>query len=1144
MGSASTGDVNAARDEVIAAIEECCQSLFDFYDEVSMQLDVGLTAIGAAMTACCTQEIAYLSAPNTATAPAVPGPPDAMGNPTVAAPAKTVTSTNGGIAAAAIAHQCQTQVYQAQLYQAQTSAYLAAQQAWQEAQIVPSLIALVGQLVALTKMYDQWTLYLEKTNQIMCGLADTAFPEALACWQTAKADYTECLAEQNANYAGDLAQYRARLTWGCDQADKLRDHVCLDGTGEGGFLTADAQHVQNMAQNAANIATDGQWAVQEAKPYIVDLIAELEGNHAPWLNEEFGAITGQLAGLYGKAQGICAYLNDCGQALVDNYVGGELASTREMLDAGVQNAIDCLGQIQDAITQAGECMEDQKALYDAHRPGMETFGPEVLAQTNALLSNGELMTECWQDANECGQTFKDRYELQFAVDQDALAAKIMQLACDMAQNHMAVYECQKGLSEQCAAHWEDHYEACDAAIAEGITAEAKLLLNTRRATFDTFIERHEKLWANFCDHYWPLEMEYSSTLLTKATEQICEWNDSLEKVCEEACEFLDWWKDTYQTEEQITSPKIIAAGVDACEQQIDTYTRLDDLLDRLCDKWFDEICQCDLDDIQALCTLHDKKDVVCEITDNADCIETIADRLKACWLDDGLPCEKDYLQELCDLSKYNPKFCELEDRAVMHVRRRFDAARESLLRSTQRYCVGDIEDALCKLESEQATAEAQAIELANRHEQWWETQECNRRHTYKMNMIETYQSFAALSIQGFDTADQQYDRLLTQLHNRLSRSYTYLSQANQAGATAASSTAQGVSQALDTTRIGQFYPQLFQQLKSDYSQASQAMVLRGQEQTRIGHQHMSSALQALNSADALADSATSQAQTTVQHGFRYKQQALAAANSAGDTATSIQSLALQHIDDGQQLADNAIRWKSQEWQVVCDSIQKSQNQMQIAQSVMAQAMAFEQHRDQLLQNCVDTGLNAERQRFAIYQAGTQKVETAMRTAEAALTSSMNMYQTIWGQRMNAFAHLNGMGQWVAQGASAQNQTLGRGLGWMQVAAQLHQQGMQDKRGQIDQVCASLQQREAMMCQCLLGFNAVAGQTAQLANSFGGGVANSFDGVIGSVQSLLGQVPTIAQQPPQPNFSTSAPVSTTSIPTFPGSGSGSSIYTGV
>jgi len=1137
MGCPCGGEITMAKDEVILRIDELDMKIFDEYETVVANVGAGLSDIADTLEECCKANATTIKEQNAGSADLPPiesmqtvvtenpdGSTTTTTTTTQLAAAKTITAGSAAdMTAYAIAYQCQQAEYQAALYQQQTNAFLQAEQSWRNAQIAPLLAQLIAQGLLVTQMYGLWKDYLEKTNDVICGLTDDAFPTALENYQTATNAYQDHLDLQVADYADDRDRYRDRIDWACERADLLSDHTTMSGEGFAGYLTLDAQHTQNAAQDVKNIMGVGQACIQEAKPYLTDLRNRL-AVESQWTTDQIGEMTGELQRLYRKAGDLCEFVNDCGQALVNTYQNEELATTRPMLDAAVANATECLADIRAAITEAETCMREQKALYEAHAVEMRTFGPEVISQANALLDCGDLMKDCWQDANACAETLKDRYELTDGC-QDELAKKMMEIACNMAANYEDLYECQKTIATECFDHWKDHYAACDASLAEAITAQAKTLVETRTATFETFTEHHEKLWSDFCDHYWPLERQFSATLLAKAETQICELDASLEEICTEAYEFLDWWRCAYQDEEKITSPKIIRAGVDACEQQIDTYTKLDDMLDELCQKWFNEVCDCDLGDIQALCKLHEKTDVVCDVVENTECIETIADRFKTCWLEDGLPCEKDYLQELCDLEPYDPNYCDVEDRAVMHVRRRFDQAKESLMRQSSRYCVGDIEETLCKLESEQALAEAQAIELANRHEKWWAVQEDNRRHTKKMNMIETYQSFAALAMQGFETADNQYAMLMTQLHNRLSRSYTYLSQANQAGSTAAGSTAQGVSQAMDATRIGQFYPELWRNLKADYHNNSQAMIQRAQQQVQLGHFHASSALDTISRADGVAEQQITQAQQTLTHGRQFKQAAITAGDSARTVNDSVHNISLQHIDDKNVLLQEARAWKSLEWQTVCDTVTKAQNQFQQAEAVLAQAFAFEQHRDQLLQNCVDTGFNAEDRRFAIYQAGAAKVERALASAENALSNALTQYQSTWQTQQGMFDRMFNLGQLVAPNAGALDAITRRGQNWMAIAAQMHQQGMVDKGSQLKEVCDALRARENDACQCLLGFLGVGNAAAGLTGQFGQGLGSGVEGLLGTLQAFTGTVPSIAQFPQQPNFTTTAPTTT-------------------
>lgn len=1115
-GGATGGDVMMATEAIIEAIEQCCCDEIEFFEMTAMNIGMGLEA-------CCTawKEAGVVTGGSVAdtTIPGA-GPPDANGNPTdlvIPGKAYPAAATWGDQAAQQAANACHAANVASTLYATQYNAWLASYEKWQELQVIPQLVAFGLQVVALTKMYEQWTMYLKKTNKIMCGLADEVFPCAKANYLAIKGDLNAHIEDYKTMVMGaegeELTSYADKVAWHCELGEALLECWQGDGEGQAGYKTIAGQHTQNMAQHLANICEAGQWAIQDAKTCVTKFKADVDNNFTQWGIDNFNKVGAEVEQLYDKAADICAFLNECGMAMANNYVNEASPEIQANLAADVDNAALCLEEIQGSIADAEECMQIQKDLYEVYRDPLQTyFAAEVINEVNNMLLSGTIIQDCEQFAADCAAKFKDKYELIYEPNEDELANKILQMACRLAENTEEEHEWQKDLSRLCLAHWEDHYEDCDGVLGEGIMQEAKLLYATRKETFDEFVEHHNKLWDFWCNHYQNLENDFSFDLITKATEQVCEWKIALDKLCDEACEFLDWWKDYYSAEECLTAPKLIAAGRKACDQQQETYMKLDGMLDDLCNKWFEEVCGCEITDIQELCKLHEKAEVACEINDNAQCVQEIAEQLKDCYLRVGLQCEKDYLQELCDMEKYDPEYCNLEDRALLHIRSRFDKARENLLRNSNRYCVGNTEHQLCKLETEQARLEAQAIESANRFERWWAVRECDRRHRYKLDMIQVYQGMAAMAIEGFSNTTQQYDMILTQIHNRLNRAYQMISQANQSGSIVAQSTAQGVSQSLDTIRTGQHYTDLFYRMKAEFNRSSGEMALRAQEQTRIGQQYGSMALDSLQRAENTANSAVNQGIQAMEHGFRFKQFSLDASRAAQQTTMDAQNLGLQYIDRGHRVQQYAREWKSLDWQMVCDSIQKAQRQVDQAQNTLNQAFAFEQHRDALIQQCRSNGMEASRHQLDLFNAGIGKVERAMAASENGIRAAYEMINWGQGQRQAYQGMLHNMGTLVTPSVQAYNQLQGQGLSMLSIAAQQNQMGMQAKQMELDKLCEMLRAREAMVCQKLLGFNAVGNSVANLAGQFGGGVSSAAEGLIGSVQGFVGQAPSMLGGP--------------------------------
>lgn len=1125
MGCPCGGEIaQASADGVMAinavedAVNDCCDRVIEYYDMTAANIGQGLEA-------CCT---AWADAG--ATTFTVPGYttqvacPDGTTVPCDIPPRTGVTDGWAGTYQWGIQQQIDSQNNAAALYNQQYQDWLAAYNNWQNLQILPQIIAMVAQIAAITRMYDLWSDYLGKTNQIMCHMTDVVFPEVCDEFMTdISGNYTDHVTELGANFTEVLGLVNGNLEWHCEKADVLCEcyfatgRVLPDGTQvEYGYSAIEKQHASNMAQNLSNVAVAAQWSAQDLKTQLMEFKAESELTFDSFRDNNFGEIELQIRTLIEKGADICDYLNTCGQELVDNYRNNQQDDVNMLLEQQVLDAKDCLVQIQEAIADADTKFEEQMTLHAAYMAEEAQTSPQIIEQARAILECGDVSKDCYQDARNCAIDFKDRYEVTWQVNEEALATKIMEMACRLANGLEEQYEFKKGLSEECLEHWQDHYADCDAQLAEGILSEAKLLYGTRKDTFDTFVMHQEEFFSCWNDHYKPLEHEYSSELLTKAAERVCVLHNQIDSMCEEADEFLDCFRNYMQEPEKELLPKVMLAGITACEQQIDSYEGLDDLFDKLFQNWCEEIMPCDLDDISQLCGVLEKRDLGCEVDDNNQCAMEIADAAKDCFLNFGLDCEKEYLQELCDMMAYEPKFCELEDRALLHVRRQADIARENLLRTSNRFCMGDMTEQLCKLESDRVRLESQAISAANRFERWWEVRENERRHRYKFDMTAAVSALAGLAMQGFNQSTAGYDILLTQLHARLSRSYSYLTNANQAGNSAAGSAAQGVIQSLNSAQTGHYFSDQYLRIKQEADAQAQAMLLRAQEQTRIGQNYGNLAMNAQAQAETTARDGIQDGLNAMSHGRQFKQLALSGSTGASQDSQNAQSLGLQHIDRGHFWIQEGRLHKDQAWMIVRDAINNAQQSINQGHDTLNQTLAFERHRDELIQRCRNNGMEASAQQLQIMQVGEQKMERALASAEAALARALDLLRM--GQQQDN-AWISGYGNLAslaAPAAGAYNGIVASGHNLMQLSSAMSQVGHSHKTDMCSKICDSIRDREISRMNQMMGFNALAANTGQLASQFGGGLANSVEGLLGSIQGLAGQPPSLLGPAPGGN----------------------------
>lgn len=559
---------------------------------------------------------------------------------------------------------------------------------------------------------------------------------------------------------------------------------------------------------------------------------------------------------------------------------------------------------------------------------------------------GVLMTE----AKELGGTRDTRHDFaeemsiecmahwqeSYAECDGALAGVIMEEAKFLGDTRSDQWQWATDYANECLDHWQVNYKDCDGQLAAALMAEAKQLYDSRTDTFDTFCEMQIKYYDHWQDVYEDKEIAYVCNLLDRATMQITELDNSLEEFCQDALDHLNFWKDYYQDPECEIAPKIILAADQAITQHEDTYTSLDTYGDALWEKWYETFKECDCTDLEAVCQIHEKTDLVCDIDDNSDCIEDLGLLLKDCY-EEMLPWEKAYLQEICDEPKYEPQYCELEDRAILFVRSQFDRQRQDIIRCADLYCVGDIEDRLERMGIEQAKAEAAVLQSANRFERWWETQECERRHQRKLSAIEVITSWRRDAAAMHQQSTEGKNLLLDHVHNRLVRGEMYLRNMNQALSTSGQQTAQTVDDALQSIQNGHFFIDQHADMKNSYHNSSQQMLNAGQQQTQIGQEWARQATNNKQLAEATAAAGIDDAQRAMEHGRQFKNQALQGINQADSTAGGAVDDAVQVMQHGRQFKTTSISAQQTAEQIATAAVSDGLQAMRHGQAFKGQA---------------------------------------------------------------------------------------------------------------------------------------------------------------------------------------------------------------
>ena len=1079
-------------DMVAMAITDCCQEQFAREDAREMTQAM-------AMEACC-EEWAMAGTGSIT----VPGCPACVGaDGTVITPAtgpQTITANSWGEV------QLGQTLMQTNAYTNAYNSYLNSINSYQDAILIPQIFAFVAQAAVLLQMYQCWRdMLLGSVKPSVQGILDTFLPKMIADYcENIDGTVSEKMLMVADNFAGNLDGQQEAADWMCLRRDELWDCYFEDGvTGNGaGYAILEKQHVQNMAQHMATLCEQGSTLSQFVTTQTQNLYDDNELTFKAFTRDTFTDLTAEIEQLYNKAGDICAYMNTCGQALVDCYNTDMKDFVFDLLTQQLESASNCVQEIDNAIQDAKGCMQQMKATYDAYNAQELLQGPEMIRQANALAQCGDLYKQCWENYTLCSDEFKERYNITFADGEEALADKIFALACKATETDIDnEYEFAKMLAEECKAHWNTFYEPCDGALAQALMEEAKALYDSRSDTFETFCMMSEKYYAFWCDTYADNENNYVNTLFDKAIARICLLDDSLEEFCEEAKNHLEWWKNCFQDAECVQLPYVINAATKAVDQQADTFMMLDQYADELYEKFCTDFYDCDIKDLEALCSAHDKTDLPCEIVDDNACAQDMGERLKDCFYD-WLVWEKEYLAELCAEEPYEPEFCDIEDRAVRFVTAQFDQQREEIIRCASRYCVGDVEDRLERLAIEQAKAEAAAMQTANRFERWWEVQEQNRRHARKLDGINIVHNIRDASLAAYRQSTVGTDALLSQIHARVLRGYNYLAQSNQSASTSASGSNAAVNNALQAAQIGHFFPELHANMKNQYHASSDSMVRVAQQQTQIGHQHQIRAMEAKQRADATASDAINQALGAMQHGQRYKEQALNASAQAERTAVDGANLGLSMIDRSRFWIDQAHVWKRSGLDTVNSAFSQATQSIAQGHNAMGLALQFEQQRDAMARACRDNGMEAAAHGLQILETGANKV----RSAQAA---SMQGFQD--AMRLMSFG-IQRDDQWINSGHAGANTAVAATNGLMNIVAGGH--NLQRAALTSGQNCNEAQAAAARTaCQVLMdwkrcGISGIYGAqptlatASSLSGSLGQGVGGALEGVLGSLTGIL------------------------------------------
>lgn len=733
--------------------------------------------------------------------------------------------------------------------------------------------------------------------------------------------------------------------------NNLADQLC-----KANVLVADCQDQMKMCGDslAKCFATDdgmGGMFVDTIKPAIKDMISNMS---------EMDGVIDDLQTLTADAMKCVTDLKDNYNAVIDpvEAAGGAVEQILANADClfgdegewkGTTFMKDCVGMLQ-------ECAVDKKEIFERYlgeltengSSGEYCLGRVIIDQACGLVKNLDNAVQFLGEHKEdCLAIYENTYEGK----ENALAIALLNSGCDLADCFLALKTFLTTHSEDMDACWEDAYQEGEKAWATTLLAEANELAATHKESFDFLCECAEEAKACWSEDYAPKEKDLALAVMQEACdlapcvslahEWLCERADFLKDrydefwapkedeyvcalfekallLCEESdnclqnwCteldeQFLEWWK-CYEDQEKIVGPKLIGAGEDACEKNIEMYNEVCDRSAHLWQKFDGDFCPCDLEDLQYHCDIWNKTNFLEEICENNECVQGLGETLKRCYEQLVLPCEKEYIEEVCKLVKYEPKYCEMEDRAVLHVRKRYDMEADELERCITPYCKGAFVDRVADLRDAQFKAEQLSIQLADRWEWLRETQECDRRHRYKMEIFELGERYAINSAAFYEQSSRGNDVILQRIHERISRGYQYMNGAFNQSQSTLNAAAQAIDSSIRAIDVGHFWPSWWNDGRSRYMSATEQRLSHVQGMFQVGQRHHQDAIQAKQGAAQIAQNAIDDGGQMIDRGHNLLNQAISSKVQANNVAAQTADDALQAIDRGHFFIDAAHR---------------------------------------------------------------------------------------------------------------------------------------------------------------------------------------------------------------------------------------------
>ena len=314
-------------------------------------------------------------------------------------------------------------------------------------------------------------------------------------------------------------------------------------------------------------------------------------------------------------------------------------------------------------------------------------------------------------------------------------------------------------------------------------------------------QRHEyrQFWENCWKDRQCRLVKTQLDLACKLTECI---EDGIEKmICwaDEADKRYDW----YGNAERQNGNKPIWAGGRSVDNLEESAHIFDEWRDQFRDIMDNKIIPCDLKDLQKVCDIWTKTNMVEEIHRNTDDVRDMAILSRDAY-EKSVLYAQDLLKDIAQEESF--EYC-IEEAAYLHVREQFERAQEEIVRCNSRYCSGFMAEALARLKFEQAKAEGGAYESAQRWK-WWANEQLQRkRYDQSVGLFGLFQGYGEIALSGYNAANAGNELLLSTVSNSINRVYTYIQQMQGAAAGGVGVDTAMVNAMQQMIQMGHFWPQ-------------------------------------------------------------------------------------------------------------------------------------------------------------------------------------------------------------------------------------------------------------------------------------------------------------------------------------------------